>query len=397
MELEQTVGAGTSQSTLQHPNNRNFPPPAPTRSGSMETQHPYSLLWHKNISFKSSFLLWRALRGKLPTNDKITNFGVEPSTCVCCFDRSGMDSIEHIFSTGKFAAAVWSSFAATAGMLSDCSSLQALIQQWWAVRPRNAAHKTLLQATPIFICWNLWKNRCAAKYGGKTANISKVKYAIYKDNYKMLTNAFPQVKWPAKWAELIHMSERCVHDIKVNMVTWTRPKDQWIKVNTDGSAINNPGKMGVGGILRDKSDRLVMALTTPLGEGTNNKAELEAVILGLTWALELGYKNIILELVSQLVVHWILKEAAPQWSIITQLGRLQNLISQTQNFKCLHVFREANWVADALSKHSHKTTTPQVYFNIQQMPKEARSYNHLHLLQMPSVRRKKTKRIKEPP
>ena len=76
MELEQTVGAGTSQSTLQHPNHRNFPPPTPTRSGSMETQHPYSLLWHKNISFKSSFLLWRALRVKLPTNDKITNLAL---------------------------------------------------------------------------------------------------------------------------------------------------------------------------------------------------------------------------------------------------------------------------------------------------------------------------------
>ena len=104
-------------------------------------------------------------------------------------------------------------------MLPDCSSLQALIRQWWAVKPRNAAHKTLLQATPIFICWNLWKNRCAAKYGGKTTNINRVRYAIYKDNYKMLTNAFPQVKWPVKWAELIQLSERCVHDIKVNMVT----------------------------------------------------------------------------------------------------------------------------------------------------------------------------------
>ena len=113
------------------------------------------LLGHKNIPFKSSFVLWRDLRGKFPTNYKLTNFGIKPSTCVCCFDRSGMDSIEHIFNTGKFAAAVWSCFAATAGMLLDCSSLQTLIQQWWAARLRNAAHKTLLQATPIFICWNL--------------------------------------------------------------------------------------------------------------------------------------------------------------------------------------------------------------------------------------------------
>ena len=93
----------------------------------------------------------------------------------------------------------------------------------------------------------------------------------------------------------------------------------------------------------------MMAFTTPLGEETNNKAEIEAAIFGLTWALELGYRNIILELDSQLVVQWVLKKAVPQWIIITQLGRLQQLITQVHNFKCSNVFREANCVADALT------------------------------------------------
>ena len=133
------------------------------------------------------------------------------------------------------------------------------------------------------------------------------------------------------------MSERCVHDIKVNMVNLIRPQDQWLKVNTDSSAIINPNTLGAGGILRDKYGRLVIAFTTPHGEGTNNKAEIEAAMFCLTWAIELGYRNIILEIDSQLVLHWILKKSLPQWNIITQFGRLQNLISQTQNFKCLHV------------------------------------------------------------
>lgn len=55
-----------------------------------------------------------------------------------------------------------------------------------------------------------------------------------------------------------------------------------------------------------------MAFTTPQGEGTNNKAEIEATNFGLTWAVKLGYKNILLELDSQLVVHWILQKAPPQ-------------------------------------------------------------------------------------
>ena len=56
---------------------------------------------------------------------------------------------------------------------------------------------------------------------------------------------------------------------------------------------------------------MVISFATPLGEGTNKKAEIEAAIFGLTWALELGYGNIILELDSQLVVQWVLKIAIP--------------------------------------------------------------------------------------
>ena len=58
----------------------------------------------------------------------------------------------------------------------------------------------------------------------------------------------PKIQWPAKWTELIQKSERCVHDIKVNMVTWLMPTDQWLKVKIDGSELTNSGKMGPGGI-----------------------------------------------------------------------------------------------------------------------------------------------------
>nr|XP_019067280.1 uncharacterized protein LOC109119268 [Solanum lycopersicum] len=356
-----------------------------------------SFLWHKCIPFKSSFLLWRTLRGKIPTNERLANFGIEPSSCFCCFDRTGMDTIEHTFNTGQFAARVWDYFAATAGLQADHSTLLSLIKQWWTAKPKNAGHQLLMQATPIFICWNLWKNRCACKYGGKATNISRVKYAVYKDTFKMLKNTFPHINWPPSWTALIQKSEKCIHDIKVSMVKWIKPPDQWIKINTDGSALTNPGKIGAGGILRDKEGKLVMAFSTPLGEGSNNIAEIKAVFIGLTWALELGFRNIMLEIDSQLVVDWISNKAAPHWSTTSQLEKIQHIIMQTHNFKCSHIFREVNWVADALSKHSHNTTAPQVYFNSNQLPKEAKAYYQMDLMNMPSFRRKKTKKIFDPP
>ena len=208
---------------------------------------------------------------------------------------------------------------------------------------------------------------------------------------------FPNIKWPASWKTLIQTSEKCIHDIKVCMVTRIKPPEQWIKINIDGTALTNPGKIGAGGILRDKEGKLVMAFSTPLGEGSNNIAEIKAVFIGLTWALELGFRNIMLEIDSQLVVDWISNKAAPHWSTTSQLEKIQHIIMQTHNFKCSHIFREVNWVADALSKHSHNTTAPQVYFNSNQLPKEAKAYYQMDLMNMPSFRRKKTKKIFDPP
>ncbi|WMV32843.1 hypothetical protein MTR67_026228 [Solanum verrucosum] len=56
-------------------------------------------IWHKYIPFKMSFLLWRALRKKLPTNEKLGNFGVEPVRCFCSYQQ-GWDEVEHIFLQG---------------------------------------------------------------------------------------------------------------------------------------------------------------------------------------------------------------------------------------------------------------------------------------------------------
>ena len=61
----------------------------------------------------------------------------------------------------------------------------------WTSKTNNAAHKMLLHATPIFICWNLWKNRCAVKYGGKTTNISREIYKLQRQLQDVEHNISP--------------------------------------------------------------------------------------------------------------------------------------------------------------------------------------------------------------
>ncbi|KAK4706306.1 hypothetical protein R3W88_034140 [Solanum pinnatisectum] len=178
---------------------------------------------------------------------------------------------------------------------------------------------------------------------------------------------------------------------------WRRPPKDWVKLNTDGSALDNPGKLGAGGIIRDHRGEIILAFSTPMGEGTNNQAEIEAAIFGMTWLLQLGYKNVYLEVDSQILVDWIMAKTKPLWSVNTQVQQMKALIGQTSNFRCKHTYREANSVADSLAKQSHKIMSPSIYSNSQQLPKEARAHYQLDMMEMENFRRRKIKRIKEPP
>ncbi|WMV32842.1 hypothetical protein MTR67_026227 [Solanum verrucosum] len=142
-----------------------------------------------------------------------------------------------------------------------------------------------------------------------------------------------------------------------------KPPEVWVKLNTDGSALSNPGKIGAGGILRDSNGKLIFSYSALLGEGNNNQAEVEAAIFGISWCVHLNYHKIILEVDSQLLVDWLLAKSVPAWNIAPQIQKIQMLTTHFSHFKCIHTFREANYVADALSKHSHQITTPQIYYN----------------------------------
>jgi len=181
-----------------------------------------SQIWHKNIPFKMSFLVWRALRYKIPTNEKLATFGVEPVRCFCCMQK-GWDEVDHIFNQGPFAAHNWTFFLSPMGVTFQQSSLSNHLLRWNDIQGKNEAHKILIETLPIVICWNLWKNRCSAKYGGKKSSNSRVKYMILKDTLHLLKTVFPYIYCPAQWTEVVDLIESCKHDVKVTSVIWKTP------------------------------------------------------------------------------------------------------------------------------------------------------------------------------
>ena len=65
-------------------------------------------------------------------------------------------------------------------------------------------------------------------------------------------------------------------------VRWEKPQQGWIRLNTDGSTLGNPGRARGGGILRDDQGNWVAGFSRNIGFSTSFIAELWALSDGLT-------------------------------------------------------------------------------------------------------------------
>ena len=60
----------------------------------------------------------------------------------------------------------------------------------------------------------------------------------------------------------------------LNLVKWDRPGIGWMKLNTDGSSLGNPGSVGGGGVIRDWFGRWVSSFSRKIGIKMSLLAEL---------------------------------------------------------------------------------------------------------------------------
>jgi len=185
------------------------------------------------------------------------------------------------------------------------------------------------------------------------------------------------------------MIEHVVHEVRAISVRWKTPSISNYKLNTDGSALNNSGKIGGGGILRDSNGTIIYAFAIPLGEGTNNQAEVQAASYGLNWCIQHGYQNIILEVDSELLTKWFLQISDPPWRLSRFVQELHDIAKQCTYVHCVHTYREANNTTDLLSKQSHKQDIIQHYYTPNQLPKAVRGSYILEKMGIQSFRSKK--------
>lgn len=146
--------------------------------------------------------------------------------------------------------------------------------------------------------------------------------------------------------------------------SWQRPQEGWVKVNLDAAVFESISAIGVGGVIRDESGRLLRAMCTQI-PGVWSPREAEALSLKevLSLVKNNGFTRCIFETDSKLLADACQNGSGRSYfhSIVDDcVAGLKHFDSMLVQF----VHRSANGVAHALARVSHSMSDFQEWEHV---------------------------------
>ncbi|KAF7842214.1 reverse transcriptase [Senna tora] len=142
-------------------------------------------------------------------------------------------------------------------------------------------------------------------------------------------------------------------DKHLEFISWKPPKQDWMKINVDGSHRKDDNSICCGGVVRDNSGRWITGFTKRLGHGSAFQAEIWAILLGLRFSHDKGFPKVIIETDSIMALNFVQSNTDIQHPLGGIRARIRELLSMDWQVKLVHTYREGNMVADALANAGH--------------------------------------------
>lgn len=336
-----------------------------------------------------NFIVWRALRDKIPTDTRVTRLGYSISPRCCCCGSPGVETVDHLFCDGSFAKELWKILCGPMGIAFSDIPYRQLMVNWWRCKVRNPVHTLIVRCLPVIASWELWSTRCKAKYDNVRINVRRSLSLILFSVTQLVNTKLQQFPLTPNWDDFIKLMRSTILFEKSIIVKWIRPTPQFVKLNFDGSC--KDGNCGGGGVIRDKDSYLVFAYSLPLGTGTINWAEASALHYGINWCLSNGLQYISAESDSKLLVECVNGRYATPWRISKEVEELKEVMVHSK-LTVKHCYRESNQVADKLASLSHILTHAQVFHDFADLPPQVRGLMNMNRWNMTVLRRFKLKK-----
>ncbi|CAJ2636465.1 unnamed protein product [Trifolium pratense] len=133
----------------------------------------------------------------------------------------------------------------------------------------------------------------------------------------------------------------------IKEVLWKPPLYNWVKCNTDGSALGSPGLASCGGIFRDYTATFLGGFSINIGNSYALHAELIGVMSAIEIAHSKGWNNLWIESDSQLVNLAFKSAHIVPWKLRNRWFNCLTL-TKTMHFRATHIYREGNCCADRM-------------------------------------------------
>lgn len=199
----------------------------------------WSWIWKLQIPENIKHFFWLTFHGSLPTNEfRVFRHLSIVSSCNRCMH--GQEIILHLLRDCHYSRQVWQFL-----QLDHDSNFYVANYMDWIVNNINSVRGILFAVT----CWTIWKSRNSLIFPNKrwtTWQIVNQVNILFND----VINTLQQPTQPR---------------IGRN-VSWDPPTFPFVKLNTDGSSIGNPGDSGYGGIIRDHVGNMLIAISGECGD-----------------------------------------------------------------------------------------------------------------------------------
>ena len=149
-------------------------------------------------------------------------------------------------------------------------------------------------------------------------------------------------------------SEKVIDPSSSGSPKWEKPYRGWIKLNTDASVFGVDQAAAIGGVARDSNGHWLWGFSKSIGKSDVDKAELHALIYGLSRAWEMRIQKIVVEIDSANVFYWITNPIEPSHHLFQLIEDFKWLSGRPWQFNLQLIRRSANACADKLAKLGHQ-------------------------------------------
>ncbi|WCJ28598.1 Polynucleotidyl transferase ribonuclease H-like superfamily protein [Euphorbia peplus] len=284
--------------------------------------------------------LWVAAHNKLMGNAERKKRGsTQLDTCDIC--KLETESTLHILRDCPHASQVWNYFVPN-NMFAYWSSLN--LQDWLMYNINGMKHPEFHDKWETLfptIIWWLWRWRCNMIFQGEERRLQD-KLEFLKNTHKMEIEAFHKDS----------QNNTVSQENSIIMIRWAPPENNWFKLNSDGCSKGNPGLAGAGGVIRDNKSKWIFGFMFNIGNCSAVQSELWGILKGLMLAWDVGIKHLIVESDSDQAVTWLSNKDKTDGLCSNLIGACLDIISKDWEVWIVHVYREANRVADKLANNA---------------------------------------------